>query len=148
MQPKTADTGVSNPPSRSPPVQRRPEIQVGANSGASVHQFRLRQRRVLGGKGLCVGDQESAARHRQGHDAINLVSSQRAYSAHPEPFRLQVRNLETSSQNLTSAESSIRDVDMAAEMTKFTNANILSQASTAMLAQANSLPQNVLSLLG
>lgn len=80
--------------------------------------------------------------------AISQVSSQRAYlGAIQNRLDHKIANLDTSSANLTSAESQIRDVDMAREMTTFTNANILSQAATAMLAQANSLPQGVLSLL-
>ncbi|MED1791107.1 flagellin [Brevibacillus nitrificans] len=57
------------------------------------------------------------------------------------------RNLDATSENLQSAESRIRDVDMAKEMSEFTKNNILSQAATSMLAQANQQPQNVLSLL-
>jgi flagellin len=52
-----------------------------------------------------------------------------------------------SSENTSAAESRIRDVDMAKEMMTFTKNNILSQASQAMLAQANQLPQGVLQLL-
>ena len=59
----------------------------------------------------------------------------------------KIANLKVSSENLSAAESRIRDVDMASEMTTFTKNNILSQAATAMLAQANALPQNVLTLL-
>ncbi|NTV90681.1 MAG: flagellin, partial [Clostridiales bacterium] len=51
------------------------------------------------------------------------------------------------SENLTAAESRIRDVDMAKEMMSYTKNNILSQAATAMLAQANQQPQGVLQLL-
>ena len=61
--------------------------------------------------------------------------------------RYKISNLANTAENLSSAESRIRDVDIASEMTSFTKNNILSQAATAMLAQANSLPQNVLSLL-
>lgn len=57
-------------------------------------------------------------------------------------------NLATTIENVTAAESVIRDVDMAAEMTSFTKSQILMQAGTAMLAQANMAPQNVLSLFG
>ena len=60
----------------------------------------------------------------------------------------KIRNLDTSSENLQAAESRIRDVDMAKEMTEFTKNNILVQAATAMLAQANQAPQAVLQLLG
>lgn len=58
-----------------------------------------------------------------------------------------ITNLSTSSENLTAAESRIRDVDMAKEMMNYTKNNILMQAATAMLAQANQLPQAVLQLL-
>ncbi|MDR0951752.1 MAG: flagellin [Oscillospiraceae bacterium] len=57
-------------------------------------------------------------------------------------------SLDISAENITAAESRIRDVDMAKEMTTFTKNNILFQASTAMLAQANAFPQGVLQLLG
>jgi flagellin len=57
-------------------------------------------------------------------------------------------NLQITAENLTAAESVIRDVDMAAEMTNFTKNQIFMQAGTAMLAQANMAPQNVLSLFG
>ena len=59
----------------------------------------------------------------------------------------RLNNLATYQENLTASESRIRDVDMAKEMTNFTKLNILQQAGTSMLAQANQLPQNVLSLL-
>ena len=56
-------------------------------------------------------------------------------------------NLQTASENLTSAESRIRDLDMAEEMATFTKNNILNQAGQAMLSQANQLPQGILQLL-
>ncbi|EEG76545.1 flagellin N-terminal helical domain-containing protein [Dethiobacter alkaliphilus] len=59
-----------------------------------------------------------------------------------------IKNLDNAAENLQAAESRIRDVDMAKEMMDFTKANILQQASTAMLAQANMAPQSVLQLLG
>ena len=81
-------------------------------------------------------------------NAINLVSDQRAaLGAMQNRLDHKIANLKVSSENLTAAESRIRDVDIASEMTAFTKSNILAQAATAMLAQANSLPQNVLSLL-
>lgn len=58
-----------------------------------------------------------------------------------------INNLSTTQENLTEANSRIRDVDMAEEMMSFTKSNILSQAATSMLAQANAMPQSVLSLL-
>ncbi|MBR0204807.1 MAG: flagellin, partial [Synergistaceae bacterium] len=56
-------------------------------------------------------------------------------------------NLTTASENLTSAESRIRDADMAKEMMNFTKLNIMLQAGNSMLAQANQQPQNILSLI-
>jgi flagellin len=58
-----------------------------------------------------------------------------------------ISNLETSNENLSEANSRIRDVDMAQEMTQFTKANILTQAATSMLAQANAMPNSVTTLL-
>ena len=60
---------------------------------------------------------------------------------------LTINNLNNSAENLSAAESSIRDVDMAKEMMQMTKHNILSQASQSMLAQANMHPQSVLKLL-
>jgi flagellin len=80
--------------------------------------------------------------------AIDNVSKQRGtYGAVQNRLEHRLANLATYQENLTSAESRIRDVDMAAEMTKFTKLNILQQAGTSMLAQANQAPQGVLSLL-
>jgi flagellin-like hook-associated protein FlgL len=59
-----------------------------------------------------------------------------------------IANLGTSAENLQAAESRIRDLDMAEEIMAFTKNNILQQAATAMLAQANMAPQSVLQLLG
>ncbi|MCM3012235.1 flagellin Hag [Bacillus subtilis] len=81
-------------------------------------------------------------------EAINAVSTQRAkLGAVQNRLEHTINNLSASGENLTAAESRIRDVDMAKEMSEFTKNNILSQASQAMLAQANQQPQNVLQLL-
>ena len=81
-------------------------------------------------------------------DAINQVSSQRAaLGAMQNRLEHTINNLGTASENLSAAESRIRDVDMAKEMMEFTKNNILSQASQAMLAQANQQPQSILQLL-
>ncbi|HHY78864.1 MAG TPA: flagellin Hag [Thermoanaerobacter sp.] len=80
--------------------------------------------------------------------AINKVSGQRAdLGAVQNRLEHTINNLGTASENLTAAESRIRDVDMAQAMMEFTKDNILNQAATAMLAQANQLPQTVLQLL-
>ncbi|WP_168123425.1 flagellin [Paenibacillus sp. HB172176] len=80
--------------------------------------------------------------------AIAKVSSERSkLGASQNRLEHTINNLGTSSENLTAAESRIRDVDMAKEMMEFTKNNILSQAAQAMLAQANQQPQGVLQLL-
>jgi flagellin len=80
--------------------------------------------------------------------AIKNVSTARAnFGAVQNRLEHRLNNLATYQENLTASESRIRDVDMAAEMTKFTKLNILQQAGTSMLAQANQAPQSVLSLL-
>jgi flagellin len=80
--------------------------------------------------------------------AINTVDTARAgLGAMQNRLEHTVNNLTTMSENLTSAESTIRDVDMASEMVELTKNQILEQAATSMLAQANAQPQNVLSLL-
>ena len=81
--------------------------------------------------------------------AIDAVNSERAtLGALQNRLESTVRNLNSTTENLQASESRIRDVDMAAEMMEFTKNNILQQASTAMLAQANMAPQSVLQLLG
>jgi len=80
--------------------------------------------------------------------AIGDVSKQRAtLGAYQNRLEHTVTNLQTANENLTAAESRIRDLDMALEMTNFTRNNILNQAGQAMLAQANQLPQGILQLL-
>jgi flagellin-like hook-associated protein FlgL len=82
-------------------------------------------------------------------DAINKVSAQRsALGAIQNRLEHTINNLDNVVENTTSAESQIRDTDMATEMVKYSNANILSQAGQSMLAQANQSNQGVLSLLG
>src|SRR6195952_1501482 len=80
--------------------------------------------------------------------AINNVSAARAdFGAVQNRLEHTVSNLASYQENLTASESRIRDADMAEEMTKFTKLQILQQAGTSMLAQANQAPQGVLSLL-
>jgi len=81
--------------------------------------------------------------------AINTVSEQRAvFGAVQNRLEHTINNLGVNVENLSASESRIRDADMAKEMTNFTRNQILVQAGTAMLAQANAVPQNVLRLLG
>jgi flagellin len=81
-------------------------------------------------------------------DAINNVSSQRAeFGAVQNRLDHTLANLATYHENLVASESRVRDADMAQEMVNFTKLQILQQAGTSMLAQANQVPQSVLTLL-
>ncbi len=125
-------------------------FQIGANEkedmGISMGNMGARS---LGVDSIIVTDRESAARSITVIDnAIDKVSTQRsALGAYQNRLDHTISNLTVASQNLTAAESRIRDLDMAKEMMNFTKLNILMQAGNSMLAQANQLPQNVLSLL-
>jgi flagellin len=82
------------------------------------------------------------------NNAIELVSQERSkLGANQNRLEHTINNLQTSSENLTAAESRVRDVDMAKEMMEQTKNSILAQAAQAMLAQANQQPQGVLQLL-
>jgi len=127
-------------------------FQIGANEGHNI---------VLGiddmsaaalglnEKSLKATDQDSAERSIMVVDAaIHKVSTARAsLGAAQNRLEHTISNLGVASENLTAAESRIRDADMAKEMMDFTKQQILLQASNAMLAQANTIPQNVLQLL-
>ena len=103
----------------------------------------------LGVSALSVGDQAKAAKAvSMIKTAINTVSSTRGrLGATQNRLEHTINNLSVASENMTAAESRIRDVDMAKEMMSYTKNNILVQASQAMLAQANQVPQGVLQLL-
>lgn len=103
----------------------------------------------LGIDSISVADQTSALASIQTiEDAINKVSGTRAdLGALQNRLEHTVNNLGVTSENLTSAESRIRDVDMAKEMMEMTKNNVLTQAAQSMLAQANTQPQSILKLL-
>jgi flagellin len=125
-------------------------FQVGANEGEDVAvDIGNMSADALGVTRVIVTDRESAARAITILDnAISKVSTQRAkIGAYQNALEHTVTNLTTTSTNLTDAESRIRDADMSQEMLNFTRLQILSQSGTAMLAQANQLPQSVLSLI-
>lgn len=127
-------------------------FQIGAN-GVDNQQVTLSvgdmSSKGIGVDGISVATQdEAAAAIAKIDEAINIVSGTRAdLGALQNRLEHTVNNLGTTSENLTSAESRIRDVDMAKEMMELTKNNILAQASQVMLAQANTLPQGVLQLL-
>ena len=94
-------------------------------------------------------DITSATASNDVQTAITNVSTARAgLGAIQNRFEHTINNLNVAVENLTASESRIRDTDMASEMVNFTRSQILSQAGTAMLAQANQAPQGVLKLLG
>jgi flagellin len=100
-------------------------------------------------KGINVSTQSAANNAIKTIDtAITTVSAERSkLGAYQNRLEHTIANLGTASENLTSSESRIRDVDMAKEMSTYSKNNILSQAAQAMLAQANQAPQQVLQLL-
>jgi flagellin len=125
-------------------------FQIGANRGQTIG-FGIGDMRTAA-LGLSTVDVSTAASASQALDtldsAIKSVSSQRSkMGAVQNRLEHTINNLNTASENLTAAESRIRDVDMAKEMMEFTKSNILSQAAQSMLAQANQQPQGVLQLL-
>ncbi len=125
-------------------------FQIGANEGEDMGiNIGNMSAEALGISNILVTDRESAARSITIIDsAIDSVSKQRSkLGAYQNRLEHTINNLTVASTNMTSAESRIRDVDMAKEMMNFTKLNILMQAGNSMLAQANQLPQAVLSLL-
>lgn len=127
-------------------------FQIGAN-GATDQQVSLsvgdQSSSALGVSAVDLGTVASAnAAITSIDNAINSVSKTRStLGALQNRLEHTINNLGVASENLTAAESRIRDVDMAKEMMAFTKNNILTQASQAMLAQANMQPQGVLQLL-
>jgi flagellin len=129
-------------------------FQIGANSGQVISlAISTMTATALGVDSSAISVGSSDASTISGYiqiidDAIDDVSTERAkLGAYQNRLEHTIANLDTSAENLQAAESRIRDVDMAKEMMEFTRTNILAQAGTAMLAQANAKPQTVLQLL-
>ena len=125
-------------------------FQTGSNMGEDfIIQLGDASCDSLGIVGVNVVTRETASRAISTIDtAIKRVSSQRAkVGAYQNALEHMMSNLTTSSTNLTSAESRLRDTDMAATMMEFVKLQILNQSGTSMLAQANQLPQSVLSMM-
>jgi flagellin len=137
------------------------KFQVGANDGETISTTAVTLSGAIASGGLSeISGLASASAAKTAlssgslssidsiDDAIKNVSTARAnYGAVQNRLDHRLNNLATYQENLTASESRIRDVDMASEMTKFTKLNILQQAGTSMLAQANQSGQGVLSLL-
>ncbi|MRN54289.1 flagellin [Paenibacillus monticola] len=125
-------------------------FQIGANENQMMNVGVADMRATaLGVSGVQVTDSATATTAITTiQTAIDSVSSERSkLGAYTNRLEHTIANLGTASENMTSAESRIRDVDMAKEMSTFSKNNILSQAAQAMLAQANQQPQQVLQLL-
>lgn len=125
-------------------------FQIGANAGENVSVSVANvDATTLGVGALDVTTEAGSAAAITAIDsAISSVSTQRGdLGALQNRFESMINNLQVTTENLVASESRIRDTDMASEMTNFTKSQILSQASTAMLAQANQVPQSILSLL-
>ena len=130
-------------------------VQVGANANQSmsieIGDMRAEALGIKSEKGetLSIETAEKANEAITKFDeALNAVSSQRAnLGAVQNRLEYTISNLDNTAENLTSAESTLRDVDMAKEMMEYSKNNILNQAAQAMISQANQQPQNVLQLL-
>ena len=128
-------------------------FQIGSTN-ATFDQLRLTLSQGLTSTNLALND-DSLSSNANAQTALTAVdaaltlvnTSLGTIGALQNRLEYAQTNIKTSVQNLAAAESVIRDVDMAEEMSRFSKNQILSQAGTAMLAQANSLPQGVLQLL-
>ncbi|MDA0171065.1 flagellin [Solirubrobacter taibaiensis] len=140
------------------------KFQVGANDGETISTGAVSLSGAVGSAGtgglselMAISDAATAKTALSSgalstvagiDNAVKNVSNVRGnLGAIQNRLESRLNNLASYQENLTASESRIRDVDMAAEMTKFTKLGILQQAGTSMLAQANQAPQGVLSLL-
>ena len=127
-------------------------LQVGSESGHKITMYISKMSSTaigVGSKVLSVTSEDDAAKAIKSiKDAIVSVSTQRAeLGAVQNRLEHTIKNLDNIVENTTAAESEIRDTDMATEMVRFSNANILAQAGQSMLAQANQSSQGLLSIL-
>ena len=133
------------------------QFQVGANMDQNTRVFiGTMTAQALGLKGAQGGDEQiTIASPDQANmvlgtvdEALKVVNKQRAdLGAYQNRFEMAAKGVNVAAENTQASESRIRDTDMASEMVEFTKNSILTQAGTAMLAQANSQSQTVLALL-
>jgi flagellin len=120
-------------------------FQVGANNGDTIAVTMISLGSTVNTASFSLASTTGIS---QIDAAINAVSAADAtFGAVENRLQYTLSNASTYEENLTSSESRIRDVDMASEMVNFTKLQILQQAGTSMLSQANQLPQSVLTLL-
>jgi flagellin len=125
-------------------------FHIGANKDQNVElTFSDMRSGALGVNGIEITNQEDANQAIETiNNALETVSGERAkFGAMQNRLEHTINNLRVAGENLQAAESRIRDADMASEMVSLNKDKIISQSGTAMLAQANSQPQNVLQLL-
>ena len=142
--------GVTTAASTADPKANSGQFQVGANSGETLSiSIGAVSSSALGTNALdLTADGGADAAIKALDTAITTVSDSRAtLGAYQNRFEHTINNLNVSVENLSASESRIRDTDMAQEMVAFTRNQILTQAGTSMLSQANQASQNVLSLL-
>ena len=137
-------------------------IQVGANNGETI-DLKIEGVNDINSVGAAAGDvdisTQAAAQALLGtsasdgtgttldDDLFNINASRASLGSYQNRFESVIQNISTASENVQAARSRIQDADFAAETANLTRNQILSQAGTAMVSQANSMPQSVLSLL-
>jgi len=132
-------------------VDNKPQFQIGADAGQRMQiSMGNMSSEALGVDKLDMTSVEGAQTALSKiNKALDTVSAERSkLGSYQNRLEYAINNIQNTSSNLTSAESRIRDADIAMEMIEFTRNQIISQSGTAMLAQANMVPQSVLSLLG
>jgi flagellin len=125
-------------------MDQRTQVFIGTMTATSLGL------RELGSEGIMSIATPDEANRSIGtlDEAIKKINKQRAdLGAYQNRLEYTVKGLDVAAENTQAAESTIRDTNMAAQMVEFTKNQVLTQAGTAMLAQANSQSQNVLSLL-
>ena len=142
---KTGEGGLSLQIGATGDEYNKVTVSVGDMSSKGLGINNLRD------TGIMTQDAASAALDQiknGASSAINMVSSQRAeLGAMQNRLEHTINNLDVAAENMESANSQIRDTDMAKEMMEYTKQNVLTQAAQAMLAQANQQPQSILQLL-
>ena len=147
-----SDVLVSGPPQV---LGQKVMIQNGANAsqmvGIELYQMNAEKLNLTSGTTILIevnSNSTANAAITTLESAISKISEQRSkLGAYQNRLEKTIANLDNIAENLTGARSRILDTDMALEMSEFTKFNILQQAGTAMLSQANQQPQNVLQLL-
>ncbi|MET1004113.1 MAG: flagellin [Propionibacteriaceae bacterium] len=142
------DVGITNGDSQLQAKANSGQFQVGANSGETMNiSIGAVSASALGTSTLDLTSNASDAIDSLDKALASVSDTRATLGAYQNRFEHTINNLNVSVENLSASESRIRDTDMAQEMVAFTRNQILTQAGTSMLSQANQASQNVLSLL-